>query len=122
MKVMVVEDSQFIRERIVQLLSDMVGEQSVLAVGCVSDAVKQINQAPPTIILLDFLLPDGNGLEVLKLIREQSLPTQVMVMTNNPNEHYRKRSLQLGASHFFDKVKEFDQIFSAFAGMFPKLG
>lgn len=115
MKIMVVEDSREILERIVLVLNEMVGKNSVIAVDCVNQAISQIPEHRPNIILLDLLLPDGHGFDVLKMVKTHYWHTEVLVMTNDPNEQYEKRALKLGASHFFDKARDFNQMFTVIA-------
>jgi DNA-binding NarL/FixJ family response regulator len=37
--------------------------------------------AKPDVVLLDLMLPDGDGVEILKAVRERAMPTKVYVMT-----------------------------------------
>lgn len=117
MKVMVVEDSRAIRERVVAVLAGIVGKHAVLEAEAVKEAVEQIFEHKPDVVVLDLLLPDGHGLDVLTTIMALQQSTRVLVMSNDPNEQYRKRALQLGASHFFDKVRDFDKVFDTIADM-----
>lgn len=117
MKVMVVEDSRAIRERVMAKLADIVDKKSLMAAGTVEEAVELFFEHHPDVIVLDLLLPDGNGLDVLMNIQALQQPSRVLVMTAEPNPQYRKRALQLGASHFFDKIKDFDKVFETVAEM-----
>ena len=36
---------------------------------------------PPDCLILDFILPDGDGMDILKRVRSKGLPTRVIVMT-----------------------------------------
>jgi CheY-like chemotaxis protein len=47
----------------------------------VHQALRQFERFKPTHVLLDLMLPDGNGAEVLAMIRERNLPVKVAVIT-----------------------------------------
>ena len=111
MRVMVVEDSIMLRERAVDVLNGIVGEQSVSEAGSVKEAIEKLAEFQPEIVILDLLLPDGHGLDILTSIQSTRKATYVLVMTAEPSEQYRRRAFQLGATHFFDKMKDFEQVF-----------
>jgi CheY-like chemotaxis protein len=52
-------------------------------VGTVAQALAALEspQGPPSLILLDMGLPDGDGTEVLRAVRERRLPARVYLMT-----------------------------------------
>ncbi len=122
MKVMVVEDSMAVRMRLVDMLEEIVGRQSVIEAASVNEATSNLGKHWPNLILLDLLLPDGNGFDVLMMLQKLNQTTQVLVMTAEPDEYTRKRALQLGASHFFDKTKDIYTLIDTvadIAGRFP---
>lgn len=111
MKVLIVEDSQLLRDRAVEELAGIVGKAAIIQAGSVNEARSQLLEHRPEIVILDLLLPDGYGLELFTTLREIRLPAQVVVMTSEPSEYLKRKALQLGARCFFDKMKDFDQVF-----------
>ena len=110
---MVVEASRAIRERITKMITSIDVDSDVIEAELVNEAINLFHQYKPGFVLLDLLLPDGHGLQVLKAIKECPESTSVLVMSNDPNDLYKKRSLELGATYFFDKVKDFDKVIQA---------
>ncbi len=51
------------------------------AVECGQDALDAINRDEPDAILLDLRLPDMDGLEILRWIRERDLQSEVVIIT-----------------------------------------
>ena len=65
-------------------------------------AVNLIREKLPDIILLDVMLPDLDGYEVLKLIRQHHA-TPVIMLTARGEEDDRIRGLELGADDYITK-------------------
>jgi len=75
---LVVEDDTASRNALVQILT-MRGIPAT-GVGSRSQAMEALAQKPAAVIL-DLMLPDGNGIEVLKYVRENSLNIRIAVLT-----------------------------------------
>ena len=45
---------------------------------CVTEALTRLDP-PPLCVLLDLMLPDGDGEEVLRKVRDEGLPTRVII-------------------------------------------
>ena len=68
-KILVVDDSDFMRNRIIQLLSpdyDMIAADSSIA------AIKKITVNRPNLVLLDYEMPVCDGRQALEMIRSDS--------------------------------------------------
>lgn len=80
--VLVVEDDRSSRSALVALLR-LTGFRT-LAAGTVAEAMRLLSQNPSCLIL-DLMLPDGNGGSVLAYIRQNHLPIHVIVTTGAPD-------------------------------------
>ena len=91
----------------------------VEVLGCAEDglhAISCIRELKPDAVVLDIQMPCGNGLDVLKNIKHDAAGRpHVIVFTNFPYPQYRKRALDYGAEHFFDKTTEFEKLRELFA-------
>ena len=67
-----------------------------------------IQNEKPELVVLDMMLPDTNGIEVLKKIRanESTKKTPVLVLTSDKDIVHVQRALQLGANHYSVKGKD----------------
>jgi len=72
------------------------------AVGTVADALKQIAATAPEIVVLDLGLPDGDGKEVIRRVREWS-DVPIIVLSARDREIEKIESLDLGADDFVNK-------------------
>jgi two-component system KDP operon response regulator KdpE len=67
-----------------------------------TQAVNKIRSSLPDLILLDVMMPDIDGFEVLKIIREIST-VPVIMLTAKGEEEDRVRGLELGADDYITK-------------------
>jgi DNA-binding NarL/FixJ family response regulator len=109
MKVLVVDDSATVRERLVEMLSAIDGVEYVHTAARASDALDAIQSGRPDVVVLDIRMPGGSGLVVLEALRVHSPDTLTIVLTNDPAPQWREASLRMGAQFFFDKSAEFQQ-------------
>jgi two-component system KDP operon response regulator KdpE len=66
------------------------------------DAIHKLRDTLPDLVLLDVMMPDMDGFEVLKLIRETS-QVPVIMLTAKGEEDDRVRGLELGADDYITK-------------------
>ena len=57
----------------------------------------------PDLVILDIMLPDGNGYDVLRRIRERDSITPVLMLTALSEESHKVRGLRLGADDYVTK-------------------
>ena len=58
---------------------------------------------PPDILLLDLGLPDIDGMDVLKLVKQKKLPTQVLILTARDSTDAKVAGLDCGADDYLTK-------------------
>jgi DNA-binding NarL/FixJ family response regulator len=108
--VFIVDDSPVVRDRLASMISELPGVDIVGQADIAFEAINAIRQLKPAIVVLDISMPGGSGMYVLETIkREQPCPLVIM-LTNFAHDQYRKKCLQLGADHFFDKTTEFEKV------------
>lgn len=119
MKVLIADDSDILRRRIADLLSDLKGVQIYQARDGL-EAIRLSRLIAQDVVVLDIRMPGKNGLEVLKTIKSEPDPPTVIVFTNYPYPQYRHRSLDLGADYFFEKSSDFDNLQTVFKELFSE--
>ena len=106
-RILVVEDDPAIREGIVDAL-DYEGYETFEA-GTFDDAVRAGTQVDCHLVLLDLVLPGGDGLDVLAEVRLARPTLPVIILTARGAETDRVNGLKLGADDYVVKpfsVKE----------------
>jgi two-component system nitrogen regulation response regulator NtrX len=71
------------------------------------EALEKMKDTRYTLIILDIKMPGTDGLEVLRLIREQNLADKVIMLTGVNELKIARDTLQLGANDFLTKPYEF---------------
>ena len=99
--ILVIEDEMSLAYNIQTYLQKLKFEVRITHTGY--DGLKELKKFSPEIILLDFKLPDINGLEVLDHIKAMDEPVKVIMMTGHGNFQ------RLGDGSWKDVQKEAEQ-------------
>src|SRR5688572_20810150 len=105
--VLVVDDEPLIRWSLVNRLKEE--GYRALEAGTAGDAVAQHREGVD-LILLDFALPDANGLEVLKQVKETDPDTLVIMLTANTEVGTAVAAMKQGAFHYANKPFDLDEV------------
>ena len=102
-KVLIVEDDRYI-SKMYQLKLSLDGmEVQVADNGRIG--VEKVKEFKPDIILLDVLMPELDGYEVLKIIKgePESKDIPVLILSNLGQEDHIQKGMQLGATGYIVK-------------------
>ena len=103
--ILVIDDSGFQRN-IIEGIVKAHGHEMLNAVNG-REGLKMAVSHSPDCILLDLIMPEIGGLEVLGLLRDKGLDIPAIVVTADIQESTRKKCMELGAVAFLNKpVKE----------------
>jgi len=109
-RVLVVEDSRRVTDRIREMLDQIPEVETVGAVESESEAVSSLRRMAPDVVILDLHLKQGTGFGVLRAM-PPSLPRPVIVvLTNFALPQYRTQAQALGVQYFLDKSREYDRL------------
>lgn len=106
---LLVDDSEPIRVRLLEMMSEIDGVHA-LGAASLEEARRAIQTEPPDLIVLDVRLPDGNGIDLLLAIRAGGLTMPVVMLTGAPSTGLRAACLNAGADFFLDKLTEFHRV------------
>jgi DNA-binding response OmpR family regulator len=108
--VLIVEDSRMIRAHLAEVLRATDGVTSIAEAATVADAHRTMATQVVDVIVLDIVMPDGSGLDLLQQIRRSGATPYVIMLTNCPSTPYRTWCRDQGANVFLDKSTEFDSL------------
>ena len=107
MKLLIVEDSRLVRERLAAVFA-AVPTLEIAAAADAASAVARFREWRPDLAILDIQLPDGNGIDVLKTIKRERPATLVLMFSNHvPCQRQCRKE---GADWFFDKASDFEAL------------
>lgn len=101
--VMLADDHVLIREGIKQLL-EFDGSMKVIAEA--SDGIEcleKLKNVKPDILLLDINMPNMNGIDVLKELKEKNDPIKVLILTVHSEVEYLVKAVDIGANGYILK-------------------
>jgi DNA-binding NarL/FixJ family response regulator len=122
MTVALVEDSAVVRTHIEQMLGQLPGLLLAGTADTADEALKLVDVTSPDLLILDILLREGTGFDVLRNLHHRTHRPRVIVWTNHPYSAYRRECLKLGADYFFHKsseVRQFLNVLRAFTSPAP---
>jgi two-component system repressor protein LuxO len=83
---------------------------TVTAVETGAAALEALRETPPEVVLLDLQLPDMNGMDVLKYVSGQQIPTAVVIITAHASVNVAVEAMRYGAYDFVVKPFTADRL------------
>jgi len=103
MKIMIIEDDTHLLKNYVTELELL--KYKVVSISDGGKAVAAVQKEKPDLVLLDIMLPNKNGIDILEELRQddgfKELP--VVMLTNYGDEENIRKSLELGALDYLKK-------------------
>lgn len=99
----IVEDDQNIRE--IETFALKNSGYRVVDFDCAKDFYKKIGEKVPNLILLDIMLPDEDGLEMVKKLRKmpETRKVPILLVTAKTSEIDKVKGLDIGADDYITK-------------------
>src|SRR5579884_3230100 len=99
--ILIIDDEAAIRESLETLLE--MENYAVTLATTAEEGLSRIAEQPFDLVLLDFALPDRNGLEILRDIRDRDPLLPVIMITAYGTVENAVRAMQAGANNFIQK-------------------
>jgi len=95
--VLIADDHAIVREGLRKLLNTQEDIEIVGEAFDGIDALEKVKQLEPDVVVLDISMPRMNGMEAVRLIREEAPRTQVVMLSMFDKQSYAKQMLDAGA-------------------------
>jgi two-component system, NarL family, invasion response regulator UvrY len=102
-RILLVDDHQIVRAGMTQFIVEQ-GDLTVAAEAASGDeAIRLIRQQDFDVVLLDISMPDKNGIDTLRIIKQLKPALHVLVLSGYPETHYAVNVLRAGANGYLSK-------------------
>ncbi|HVA69984.1 MAG TPA: response regulator transcription factor [Acidimicrobiales bacterium] len=111
--VAVVDDHIMVAEMLALTISKESDLQLVGVAGNIADALVLVNREHPNVVLMDYRLPDGDGLDAVKKILGKYPETYIVMLTGSGSPDLLARSIEAGCVGLLSKDRPIDDVLSA---------
>lgn len=101
--ILIIEDHHILRSSLCSWLSELFPSLIIHQSATGKDGFKLALENEPDLAIIDIGLPDINGIEVTKSIKQNNLKTKVIILTIYDGKKYEHESLAAGADKFINK-------------------
>lgn len=123
LRVVLVEDDEPIRRRLAELLAGWQEAVLVAECGTLADALQAVEREQLDLLVTDLKLPDGNGIEVIKVLRRTQPGAEAMVISVMTDERTVLDAIEAGATGYLlkdaDSIDLIEAITDLMAGRSP---
>ena len=120
-RILHVDDDPSLREITKLMLQDFDGSFEIDNVCCVTEAFEKIGNHRYDAIVSDLEMPQKNGLEFLKELREQKNDIAFIIFTGRGREEVAVNALNLGADRYIDKNGSPETVYCELANAIIKI-
>jgi DNA-binding NarL/FixJ family response regulator len=102
-RVFLVDDHEVVRRGVAEVLEDDPGLVVAGEAGTVAEALARVPAVRPDVVVVDIRLPDGDGTEVCRRLRERMPGLRFLVLTSFADAEARAAAVRAGAAGFLLK-------------------
>jgi two-component system, OmpR family, alkaline phosphatase synthesis response regulator PhoP len=109
-RILIADDDADIRQLVIYALADEGHEVSIAKNG--QEAIDHMAESPPDLMLLDIMMPELDGYDVLRTLDERDIrgTTKILVLTAKGSERDWKLGYDLGADRYMTKPFDPDEL------------
>ena len=96
-RILLLEDDAPLRERFVRILDSWPGGEVVVACATLSEALQKLREQPVDLLMADLNLPDGHGIEAIRLLRTLYPNADAMVISVLADDETVLQAIEAGA-------------------------
>ena len=102
-RVFLVDDHEVVRRGVAEVLEEDPGIAVTGEAGTVAEALARVPAVRPDVVLVDMRLPDGDGVELCRLLRARVPGTRCLVLTSFADADAQQAAVRAGASGYLLK-------------------
>lgn len=102
-RIVLADDHVLVRDGIKALLEDQEGLEVIAEASNGVEAIEILEKDLPDLLIVDIRMPEMNGIEVVRKIRENNWNVRTLVLSMHDSEEYVVQSVQAGADGYLLK-------------------
>jgi two-component system response regulator NreC len=99
-RVLIVDDHAIVRAGLAMLVNAEDDLEAVGEAGSARDAILEARSTKPDVVLMDVMMPDESGIDVVPKILEERPETKVLVLSMQDDPRYVREAFEAGASGY----------------------
>ena len=112
-RVLVVDDHQMVAQGLTEVLSGEDGIEVVGHAGTVRDAERMASRWAPDVVVMDYRLPDGDGVSAASAIRDDNPEIAIVMVSASEHDTVVAAALEAGCAGYVTKHRAVDEVVSA---------
>ena len=117
-RIVLADDHTIVRQGLRSLLEQQAGIEVIAEAENGRQAVRIAEQLKPDVVLMDFSMPDLNGLEATRQIKQRVPDVKILILTRHANREYIESILRAGASGYLIKKSAVDELVNAIQSVY----
>jgi len=117
-RILIADDHAIMREGVRSLLASHEDMEVIGEAGDGREAVAQVSELAPDVILLDISMPYMDGLEATRRIRKANPHTNVLILTQHEDKEYVLSAVRAGAAGCISKKAVSSELVSAIRAVY----
>ncbi len=110
-RIVIVDDHHIFRQSLRQIVDSHAGMRVVAEAENGLEAVKQVQQHKPDIVIMDIRMPVVDGVDATLQIKSQFPEIKIIALSSHSDQVYIDRMLQAGASEYLNKICSRKELF-----------
>jgi DNA-binding NarL/FixJ family response regulator len=112
-KVILVDDHVIVRDGIKALISDEANINIITEASSASELAGKLEVYRPDVILMDINLPDSNGIEITRELKESRPEIKILILSMHMEEDFIVNAIEAGAKGYLPKTTSKKELISA---------
>ena len=108
--VLIVDDHQLLADGIVRLLERESDIRVVGIAGTCADGMQAIRRLRPSVVLLDYVLPDGDGLDMAREVHADHPDVRVVLLTGSGRTRALSGALEAACAAYVEKTRAYQEL------------
>jgi len=112
-KILIADDHPVVRKGLKEIIEDIPDMAVRGEASTGQETLEKVRKSDFDIVVLDISMPGGNGLDILKQLKDEKPELSVLVLSMYPEEQYAVRVLRAGASGYLTKESAPEELIAA---------